>query len=171
MWDNDDSYLICEIFWIFLDPTGSLVMKCNTRNEFPLVDLFYITDVSEVKNNVTGYETRQWCNHWDGRQGNGGAAAVVCTSRGERCRKGTLQYWLKYQIRMWEWETPVRRCGRPVSPVCPGPVPEMRVSDKWIFYVSPSPAAAAGHWTDGRFKQRAVWQWSHSTQTGLHHTS
>ena len=39
------------------------LMKCNTRNEFPLVDLFYITDVSEVKNNVTGYETRQWCNH------------------------------------------------------------------------------------------------------------
>ena len=44
----------------------------------------------------------------------------------------------------------------PMSPVCPGPGPGMRVSDKWIFYVSPSPAAAAGHWTDGRFKQRAV---------------
>ena len=38
------------------------LMKCNTRNEFP-VDLFYITDVSEVKNNVTGDETRQWCDH------------------------------------------------------------------------------------------------------------
>ena len=60
------------------------------------------------------------------------------------------------KVRMWDSrQGPVCRCGPvfpPVSPLCPDPGPGMRVSDKWIFYVSPSPAAA-GHWTDGRFKQ------------------